>query len=160
MKRQFDFSPEEPTVAPKTVQTLKAWMEKCGCNFESYQIDSSPIVEGYILAKVGDSYHWTFTERGVERVDQVFGNEAEAVSYAYEKIKADGWAWSHIVGFVKTKKDLMALKSSLDKLQLPYHEDSIPYGGKADIRYRVYVHGSARELVSELRKKYANYRAE
>lgn len=160
MKRRFDFCPEEPAVEPKTVQALKSWMEECGCNFQSYQIDSLPILEGYILAEVRDTFHWIFTERGVETVVRVFGNETDAVSYAYEKIKADGWAWSHVVGFVKTKKELMALKSSLEKLQIPYHEDSIPYGGKSDIRYRVFVHGSAAELVSELREEYFNYRDE
>jgi hypothetical protein len=156
MSRKFDFHPREPVVEPITIQSLKSWMEENGCNFLSYEIDSAPISEGHILAPVGSWYHWIYTERGTESVIETFAKERDAVSFAYRKIKADGWAWSHMVGLLKEKEQLTALKDRLTNMQIPFFEDSIPYGGKDDLRYRVYVHGSQAEAVSDLRETFGN----
>ena len=154
MKSQFDFRPKEPATEPTSIRALKAWMKNNGCNFLSYNIDSAGIAEGYILAPVGSAYHWMYTERGKETVVERFANECDAVSFAYQQIKSDGWAWSHMVGILDGKKELNALKESLTRMQIKYHEDSIPYGGKYDLRYRVFVHGSQADAVSDLRKKF------
>lgn len=129
-------------------------MEENGCNFLSYQIDSAPISEGFILAKVGTSFQWVFTERGVKRVEKVFDCESDAVVHAYTQIKDDSWAWSHLVGFIKDQVKLTALKKSLQRRGIHFYDDMIPYGGKDDVRYRVYVHGCKAEAVADLQRVY------
>jgi hypothetical protein len=157
MSRRFDFNPKEPVAELKTVQSLKSWMEENGCNFLSYEIDSARIAEGHILAPVGSSYHWIYTERGVESVVKRFDNESDAVFFAYNQIKVDGWAWSLMVGFVSEMEELNALKNCLTKKKIPFYEDSIPYGGKDDLRYRVYVHGSHANAVSDLKERFGSF---
>ncbi len=154
MARRFDFDPKEPINEPTTIRDLKSWMEENGCNFLSYEIDSARIAEGHRLVPVGSSYHWIYTEHGVENVVERFAHERDAVSFAYHQIKTDGWAWSHMVGFVHDRKELNALKSCLTNMQIPFYEDSVPYGGLDDLRFRVYVHGLHAKAVSDLRKRF------
>ncbi|MDD7972468.1 hypothetical protein [Roseinatronobacter alkalisoli] len=154
MPQAFDFKPDEPTAELRTIHDLKSWMVKNGCNFLSYQIDSAPIYEGFILAEVRSFFHWIYTERGVERTDMVFRCELDAVSYAYKHIRDDGWAWSHMVGFAKDKAQLGALRNCLQSRNIAYYEDEIPFGGKDDTRYRIYVHGSRAEAVADLKLEF------
>jgi hypothetical protein len=154
-----DFTPNLPAIELKTVQDLKSWMKENGCNFLSYDIDSGPIYEGFILAPAGSSFFWFYTERGVETPLKVFRKEADAVAYAYDHIRNDGWAWSHMVGFTSDKTILEQLTSCLEMRNVAYYVDKIPYNGPSDVRYRVFVHGSNAELVSDLETQFGEQRS-
>ena len=154
MINPFQFSPKAPFGELGTLLELKTWMVENGCNFQSYQIDSGSIAEGYILETEGDSFVWKYTERGKERVVHTFENECDAVTYAFKQINGDVWAWCHMVGFLKSKVMLTILKIILRYRNVVFYEDAIPYGGRHDLRYRVYVHGRDASLVADLRKPF------
>jgi hypothetical protein len=154
MHKTPNFTPHRSSSALATLRDLKAWMVENACDFLSYQIDSAIIHEGFILAPVGSSFNWIYTERGIETVQKRFKSEAEAVSYAYEQIRGDGWACSHLIGFLREKTQLQALKLALQDRSIDYFEDAIPYGGKDDMRYRVFVHNACAAAVADLKEKY------
>lgn len=141
MKNSFKHQPVAAAPLPKNMDALKAWMTSNCCNFLFYQIDSKVIPEGFILEKKNGRFTWCYTERGTKKIDCWFDDEKDAVAHAYREILNDAWAWSHMIGFLKSRDELEILKKLLFERKIQFFDDSIPYGGKCDPRYRVFVFG-------------------
>ncbi len=149
-----EFRPNEPLQELLLIDDLKAWLKENRCNFLSYGIGTEPS-EGHFLANDGDTgFAWYFTERGVKRLEKCFETEAEAVSFAFKQIKGDSLAWRHMIGFLKQKWKLAFLIRALKKREIFYYQDTIPYGGPRDLRYRVFVNGLDMTAVADLKIKY------
>jgi hypothetical protein len=88
----------EPDV-PATVKELKRWMKQHCFNFNSYSIHGNTIYEGFGIDTSGGVYAWYYTERGQQRDLEYFSSEQEIVLYAFNKIRSDSWARTHMIGF-------------------------------------------------------------
>ncbi|MEJ8561723.1 hypothetical protein QTO30_11160 [Yoonia sp. GPGPB17] len=154
MTRPFDFKPIDPETRLTTIHALKAWMIANRCNGWSYDIGGSTIFEGYRLIQNAASFDWVYTERGVESVVKRFAQESDAVAYAFAQIRRDGFAWAYHVCSVRELAQRDAIKHELESRNIGYYDDAIPYGGMKDMRYRIYVHVSDADAVTDLVSKY------
>ena len=72
-------------------------------NFNSYSINGNRIYEGFGIQKFKDTFIWYYTERGEEQELEVFDSEEGIVAYAFNKVKSDAWARTHMIGFTPDK---------------------------------------------------------
>lgn len=138
---------------PRTLPELAAWME-AHCSNGSYAVGEQTVFEGFGVAAGADGFYWYFTERGNRDILQTFGTEAEAAAYAFQAISADRLAWRHLVAFVRDPARLAAVTEELERRNLRYSTDQIPYGGPDDPRYRVFVSGCDIRLAEDLKTAY------
>ncbi len=138
---------------PETEIDLIKWMEDNCYNFNSYSINGNFIYEGYGIEKNGNLYSWYYTERGQRENLKYFSTEKEAVNFAFEQIKTDLSAKSHCIAILKSDSELNRLTSELDKREVKYSIDKIPYGGLNDMRSRIFVIGCDIRKVEDLKQK-------
>ena len=138
---------------PETAIDLLKWMEDHCYNFNSYSIDGSFIYEGFGIEKQGNLYSWYFTERGQKENLHYFSTEKEVVHFAFEQIKTDRTAKSHCIAMLKSDTELHRLTSELDKREVNYWIDTIPYGGLNDMRNRIFIIGCDIKKVEDLKQK-------
>lgn len=150
----MDFAPVDPETPLTTINDLYDWMVENFCNFNSYRLDGHPTTDGYYYEKTESGYTWVARDRNIEVDRWTFHTEAELVTHIYELVRADGWAWCHIVGFMDSMDELAELKAELQQRGINFYEDSIPYGGPDDPRYRVFVHGRDAAQVADLRERF------
>jgi len=139
---------------PKTVTELENWMKAHCYNFESYSISGNSIYEGFGIDKSGTIFIWYYTERGQQQSLKYFGSEAEIVQHAYNEIKSDQWARTHLVGFCSDLSKTVLLKKELDTMNIKYMYDEIPYYGNRKPVYRVFVLGCDIKKTIHLKEKY------
>lgn len=141
---------------PKTEKELASWMHQNCYNFSSYSIDGNSIYEGYGIEK-GDenSYFWYFTERGQKQLVKKFDTEEEIVAYAYNQIKSDDYANCHCIGFTCDEVLVKELIELLEKENIRYTRDTIPYYGAGNPPlHRIFVYGCDINKTKHLREKY------
>ncbi len=137
---------------PTTIAQLDQWMT-ANCYPDSYAIANRVIHEGYGLTMKENVWYWYYTERGVADYLKHFASEQEAVAYAFPIIRDDAYGKRHLLGFLKDKDSEERLIQELSNRKIPFQKDSIPYGGPADPRTRIFVFGCdinrVRDLVGE-----------
>jgi len=138
-----------------TIQQLDDWMT-WNCYNDNYGIGNRNILEGCGLDTFGSLYVWYYTERGQRQNLTYFQTEKAAVEYAFKEITSDKNANMHMVGLIKEKdkEKEIELLSELEKRDVKYWKDEIPYGPFNDIRVRVFVFGCDIKKVSDLKDKY------
>lgn len=136
-----------------TIRQLDQWMTE-NCYNDTYAVGSRSIHEGYGLSQSGSQYVWYYTERGECQNLHYFLTEQEAVDFAFKTITADKFANRHLVGFIKDKASETELVAELDKRNVVFWKDDIPYGGLTDRRTRIFVFGCDVERVLDLQTKY------
>lgn len=139
---------------PKTVSELGHWMKEHCYNFESYSINGNSIYEGFGIENSGNMFIWYYTERGQQQNLKYFGLETEIVQYAYNEIKSDQWARTHLIGFSSDLSKIIQLKKELDNINIQYIYDEIPYYGNGKPAHRVFVLGCDIRKTIHLKKKY------
>ena len=139
---------------PLTMSELKTWMKENFANFLSYSIGGNDIDEGFILDHDHTGYHWIFTERGSRDIHKSFVTEAEAVTYAYQQIKGDTWAWSHCIGFTPSEDEHRALAKILNEMGIEFLQDRINYFANRPGTYRTFVFGKDKLRTLHLAEKY------
>lgn len=124
------------------------------CYNDGYGIGARQIHEGYGLEKRGKNFDWYYTERGEKQYLHHFETEEEAVHFAYNQIITDKFANRHMIGFIAGQTLLNELHNELEVSKIKHFTDKIPYGGMDVPRYRVFVFGCDKVLVSDLKNKY------
>ena len=125
----------------RTMPELVDWMKyECANSNGGYGIGQTAH-DGFEIEREGQAWHWRFNERGNSRTIQTFESEEEIVSFAYDQIRKDPWAWTHCIGWLKAENESAALRKNLEERGFPFYSDQIPYGGIDDPRYRVFVFG-------------------
>jgi hypothetical protein len=141
-------------MTPKTEIELEKWMKDNCFNFNSYSINGNAIYEGFGIDKIGGQFIWYYTERGQKDNIKYFNNEKELIEYAYNQIKSDKWAKTHCIGFTTDKTKTSELANRLEKMNIEFMKDEIPYYGLERPVYRTFVFGCDYLKVSDLRKQY------
>ena len=144
----------EPDI-PATVKELKQWMKQRCFNFNSYSIHGNTIYEGFGIDTAGGVYTWYYTERGQRHDLEHFSSEQEIVLYAFNKIKSDSWARTHMIGFGDSEKDHGELATKLTDLGIEFLQDSITNFYEVNHpAYRTFVYGCDLHKVGHLKKAY------
>ena len=141
---------------PKTIAALETWMKENCYNFLSYSINGNIISEGHGIEKTGDRYVWYYTERGEQNIIKSFTTESEAVEYAFNEIKADKWAKTHLTGFTTSMEEKIELENILKEMGVEYFQDKIHYYGLERPAYRTFVLGCGVLKAAHLKDKYYN----
>ncbi len=141
-------------MTPKTEIELEKWMKDNCFNFNSYSINGNAIYEGFGIDKIGGQFIWYYTERGQKDNIKYFNHEKELIEYAYNQIKSDKWAKTHCIGFTTDKTKTSELANRLEKMNIEFMKDEIPYYGLERPVYRTFVFGCDYLKVSDLRKQY------
>jgi len=136
-----------------TLKQLDEWITE-NCYAETYAIGNRNIHEGFGLDSFGTLYVWYYTERGERQNLNYFQTEKEAVEFAFKKITADKFAKSHIVGFINDKQSGLDLETELQKRNIDFWKDEIPYYGLAKSTTRIFVIGCDVKKVLDLQAKY------
>ena len=137
---------------PVTIKEFDEWMA-ANCYNDSYGIGNRNIHEGYGLYTLDGLYVWYYTERGKRDNLKYFTTEQEAVAYALCQMKADKFANAHLVGFLKKDAEAVLLLE-LERRNVKYWTDQIPYGGVHDPRIRVFVSGCDIKNALDLQTQY------
>lgn len=122
----------------------------------SYSINGNFIYEGFILENNGGLISWNYTERGEKNTLKYFLSEKEAAEYALAQIKSDQYANLNYIGMYKDNIELQKILLELEKREIKYRTDKIPFGGLNDVRTRVYIIGCGIKHVRDLIKKDEN----
>ncbi|WP_422005781.1 hypothetical protein [Roseivirga pacifica] len=141
-------------MTPKTEIELEKWMKDNCFNFNSYSINGNAIYEGFGIDKIGGRFIWYYIELGQKDNIKYFNNEKELIEYAYNQIKSDKWAKTHCIGFTTDKTKTSELANRLEKMNIEFMKDQIPYYGLERPVYRTFVFGCDYLKVSDLRKQY------
>lgn len=139
---------------PATLSELDQWMKDNCYADDSYAIGGRSVFEGYGIGRDANGFHWYYTERGHRETIASFTNESEAAAYAFNQISKDKTAKRHLVGFIKEKSAAQELIAELQKRNIEFEQDEIPYGGINDPRYRIFVFGCAILQVKDLAEKF------
>ena len=118
----------------------------------SYSINGNFIYEGCGIESNNGLYEWFYTERGEKSILKYFGNEKDAVEYAFSQIKADKYASLNFIGMFKEKAEIEQIIAELENRSVEYYKDEIPYGGLNDIRTRIFIVGCGIKKVTDLIK--------
>lgn len=139
---------------PKTEIELVNWMKLNCYNPNRYAINGNFIAEGYGIERFGSLFVWFFKERdNLERL-KYFLSESEVVEYAFNQIIADKWANSHCIGFTTKLEERDELREILAKMEIKFHQDSIPYFGLERPVYMTHVFGCDILKLEHLKEKY------
>ena len=123
---------------------------KSNCyTFNNYSINGNFIHEGFGINNDGSLYSWYYTERGQRETLKYFKTEKETVEYALEQIKSDKHANRNYIGMIREKSRLIEIISELNKRDIEYWTDEIPYGGIEDMRTRIFIIGCDIKKVSD-----------
>lgn len=139
---------------PRNIKELKSWMKRECFNGKSYSIGGKPApFEGFVLNPKGDTFEWYYTERGIIDVLKIFTDEEEACQYAFEQMKDDKSARSHLVGGFESEDLKDKLCRELEERGVEFQVGKIAYDDK-NFRYYVSVFGCDHKKVSDLKEKY------
>lgn len=123
-------------------------------NEHTYSIGGKPApFEGFVLNPKGDIFEWYYTERGIINVLKIFTDEKEACQYAFEQMKDDKYARSHLVGFFDRKDFQEKLCRELDARDVEYKVGEMTFDRK-NYKYSVHVFGCDIKKVLDLKEKY------
>lgn len=128
-----------------------------GCNPSMYAIGSrGGASDTFCLSHRDAQWQVCYTERGLDSPPiYASGSESQACEFFFKYIMA--MRHDHCVGFFKSQDNAVALEHELRELGVISWSDQIPYGGKHDPRYRVFVTGKeifvAREALGELPRR-------
>lgn len=139
---------------PKTEIELENWMKENCFNFNSYSINGNSIYEGFGIDKSNGLYIWYYTECGQKNNLKHFHSEVEIVDYAFNQIRSDKWAKTHCIGFSTNLNKINELKSELQKKEIEFFEDKIPYYGIERHVFRVFILGCDILKTEYLKAKY------
>nr|WP_295931452.1 hypothetical protein [uncultured Dyadobacter sp.] len=139
---------------PQTIEELRQWLEDHCYSDHHYAIGDRFVHEGCGLRQVEEHFIWYYTERGREDILKTFDSEPEAVAYAWQAIKGDPFASSHLVGIAGNAVEEEVIIRELAIRNITFWKDSIPYGGPGDRRTRIFVRGCDIRKVMDLRAKY------
>jgi len=81
-----------------------------------------------------------------------FGNRN--CKYAYNEIKSDQWARTHLIGFSSDLSKMVQLKKELDNINIQYTYDETPHYRNGKPAYRVFVLGCDIRKTIHLKKSY------
>lgn len=153
------FHPKRTATSLLDLYDLAQWMKHEGANFANYRVVglTGPISEGFEITGYGKSWTLSYLERGATDVIEAFTTSNELVSFAYQKIRRDPWAWTHCVAMSESDKSINNVISVLKRLKIPHYRDSVP-ADKVPGRctYRVFVFGNDRNKVSDIGKAEAD----
>lgn len=136
------------------IRELEEWMKSECFNETSYSIGGKPApFEGFVLNPKGDFFEWYYTERGIIEIIETFDNEEKACLFAFEQMKNDKTARSHLVGFFKSEKFQKEMCQELETRNIEFKTDKIPYDIDS-LRYRIFVFGCDYKKVVDLKEKY------
>lgn len=139
---------------PQTIIELENWMRENCFNFNSYSVNGNHVNEGFGIDKWGELFVWYYTERVKRENLEYFKSESEIAAYAFNQIKSDQWAGNHCVGFSSDLNKISELKDELNKIDIDFFEDKIPYYGIDRPVYRVFVWGCDIRKTEHLKEKY------
>lgn len=128
-----------------------------GCNPSMYAIGSrGGASDAFCLSHRDAQWQVCYTERGLDSPPiYASGSESQACEFFFKYIMA--MRHDHCVGFFKSQDNAVALEHELREPGVISWSDQIPYGGKHDPRYRVFVTGKeifvAREALGELPRR-------
>lgn len=136
----------------ETIVQLEKWLKNNCYSMDSYSINGNHIYEGFGL-NVSDNktFQWYYIERGHKEILETFINESDAVQFAFKKITNDIHAKRNYIGMYK-KKEAEKVLLDLQKREVEYYIDKIPYNGINDIIIRVFVIGCGIKKVADLIK--------
>jgi hypothetical protein len=134
----------------ETELELEQWLKGNCYPMNSYSINGNFIYEGCGIENNGGLYQWCYTERGEKTTLECFATEKDAVKYALKQIKADEHANRNGIGIFKEKEEVERIISELNKREVEYWTDRIPYGGINDWRTRIFVIGCGIKKVADL----------
>ena len=142
---------------PKNIKELKKWMKRECFNEHSYSIGGKPApFEGFVLNPKDDTFEWYYTERGIIDVLKTFTNEESACRYAFEQMKDDKFARSHLVAGFEREDLKDKLCGELEKRSVEFRVGKISYDNM-NYRYYVHVFGCDHKKVEDLKEKYKKY---
>jgi hypothetical protein len=126
--------------AMNSIELAKRLLEE-GCNPSKYAIGSrGGASDAFYLSRRGAQWQVCYTERGQDlQPIYISDSESQACDFFFQYIMA--MRHDHCVGFFKSKGNAVALDHELRELGVLSWSDQIPYGGKHDPRYRVFVTG-------------------
>jgi hypothetical protein len=134
----------------ETELELEKWLKDNCYPMNQYSINGNFIYEGCGLENNSGIYQWYFIERGIKTTIKYFATEKDAVKYALKEIKADEHAKLNQIGIFKEKEEIERIISELEKREVEYSTDKIPYGGINDWRTRIFVSGCEIKKVGDL----------
>jgi hypothetical protein len=130
---------------------------KEGCNPSMYAIGSrGGASDAFYLSHRDAQWQVCYTEKGLDSPPiYASGSESQACEFFFKYIMA--MRHDHCIGYFKSQDNAVALEHELRELGVISWSDQIPYGGKHDPRYRVFVTGKeifvAREALGELPRR-------
>ncbi|SDI16158.1 hypothetical protein SAMN05216588_11232 [Pseudomonas flavescens] len=118
-------------------------LEEAGCNPINYAIGTAhPANDALTLRHDGRRWTVQYSERGQDAAPLLrTADEAQACQFFFDAVMA--MQHLHCVGFLRSTQRAEALAQRLLEAGLSPHCDQIPYGGKQDLRHRVFVTGQA-----------------
>jgi hypothetical protein len=134
----------------ETVIELEQWLKDNCYSMISYSINGNFIYEGRGLENNGGLYQWYYTERGEKQILEHFATEKDAVQFAWAQIKADKHANLNFIGMYKETAKIEKIIQELERREVEYVTDAIPYGGFNDMRTRIFVIGCGIKKVEDL----------
>ncbi len=141
----------------ETISQLVQWMKDNCYNFESYSINGNHIWEGFIIDRHNSTFRWQYTERGEIKTLDVFTFESDIVKHALKAILSDKYANVHFVAMLETipqERTIRSLTNELEKREVQFFTDKIPYNGRTDSHTRIYVVGCDVLKVKDLQERY------
>lgn len=139
---------------PTTEIELENWMTENCFNFNNYLINGNGIGDGFGIDKSNGRYIWYYIERGNKDNLKYFKSETEIVEYAFNQIKSDEWAKTHCIGFSTDFNKINELKKELEKMNIEFIEDQIPYYGIDKPVYRIFVLGCDIQRTKQFKAEY------
>lgn len=142
-----------------TLKDLQLYMDSECFNDYTYSIGKKPtnLFEGNVLNFDGQKYVYYYTERGKKRIIKEFTSKLDACRFVFEELRNSKTGRQHCIGLTKTKLKIEELCNLLNERSIKYEMDSIPYSGKNDLWYRIFIFGrdilKAKDLEKEYREK-------
>ncbi len=106
--------------------------ENCYANGH-YNLNNNDIVEGKGIDNKNGIFQWYFTERGKKTILETFLTEKDVVEFAFQEIKYNETARSHLIVFTDNKPALAKLITALNKRNIHYQTYKIPYSKNCTI---------------------------
>lgn len=138
----------------ETIEELCQYLEEECYSFSQITIGNHFTPEGLIIEKNGDSYEFSYSERGNKRVIESFQSEKELVEYALGQLKADEWNRAHFVAWVWNEEEILQAERELKEEGISFRRNDIPCFDGKRTAYRICVYGRDVLKTEELKNKY------
>ena len=110
--------------------------------------------EGFGIENNGGLYQWYYTDRGERKTLNYFSSEKEIVQFALKEIKADEHSNRNLIGIFRSKEEVQKIISELNKRNVEYWTDKVPYGGINVWSTRIFAIGCGIKKVQDLIRNY------